>query len=79
MWDHVGLERDAAGLAAASAHLAAWRAPDPVDRAGVEDRNLLHLARLTVAAALARAESVGAHTRTDAPSTAEAAPRREAA
>jgi L-aspartate oxidase len=32
MWDHVGLERDASGLAAASARLDGWRAPEPVDR-----------------------------------------------
>ncbi|GAA1060898.1 L-aspartate oxidase [Agromyces bracchium] len=67
MWDHVGLERDAAGLAEASARLDAWHAPEPVDRRSVEDRNLLELARLTVAAALARSESIGAHTRTDEP------------
>ncbi|MCK8608991.1 L-aspartate oxidase [Agromyces sp. C10] len=67
MWEHVGLERDAAGLAAASARLDAWRAPDVVDRRTAEDRNLLDLARLTVAAALARTASVGAHTRRDAP------------
>ncbi|GAA4052687.1 L-aspartate oxidase [Agromyces indicus] len=67
MWEHVGLERDAAGLAAASARLDAWRAPDVVDRRTAEDRNLLDLARLTAAAALARTASVGAHTRRDAP------------
>ncbi|GGI48600.1 L-aspartate oxidase [Agromyces flavus] len=77
MWDHVGLERDASGLAAASARLDGWRAPEPVDRRTAEDRNLLDLARLTVAAALARTESIGAHTRRDA--TSAAAPEREAA
>lgn len=76
MWDHVGLERDASGLAAASARLEAWCAPDVVDRRAAEDRNLLDLARLTVAAALARTESAGAHTRTDATSVT---PAREAA
>ncbi|WP_430645698.1 L-aspartate oxidase [Agromyces sp. GXS1127] len=74
MWDRVGLERDAAGLAEASARLDGWHSPAPVDRRSVEDRNLLDLARLTVAAALARGESVGAHTRTDAPAS-PAAPR----
>lgn len=78
MWDHVGLERDEAGLAAASARLAGWHAPEPVDRRTAEDRNLLDLARLTVAAALARTESVGAHTRRDA-APAVAAAEREAA
>lgn len=78
MWDHVGLERDASGLAAASARLDAWQAPEVVDRRTAEDRNLLDLARLTVAAALARTESVGAHTRRDA-APPVAAPYREAA
>ncbi|WP_350349473.1 L-aspartate oxidase [Agromyces sp. G08B096] len=79
MWTRAGLERDAAGLAEASARLAAWRAPDPVDRASAEDRNLLDLARLTVDAALARRESVGAHFRSDAPAGASTAPELEAA
>jgi L-aspartate oxidase len=77
MWDHVGLERDAGGLAAASARLDGWHAPRVVDRRTAEDRNLLELARLTVAAALARTGSVGAHTRRDEISVA--APEREAA
>jgi L-aspartate oxidase len=67
MWEHVGLERSEAGLAEASARLASWRSPEPIDRRSAEDRNLLDLARLTVAAALARDESVGAHFRTDDP------------
>ncbi|MCD2442699.1 L-aspartate oxidase [Agromyces sp. SYSU K20354] len=84
MWQAVGLERDAAGLAAASARLDAWRAPDVRDRRTAEDRNLLDLARLTVAAAFARRESAGAHFRTDDPaqaaaSAAPAAPELEAA
>ncbi|MFC5790195.1 L-aspartate oxidase [Agromyces tardus] len=74
MWTHVGLERDAAGLAEASDRLAAWRAPEVHDRRTAEDRNLLELARLTVAAALARRESRGAHFRTDAPAAASVAP-----
>lgn len=67
MWSHVGLERDEEGLAAASARLDAWHALDPVDRRSAEDRNLLDLARLTVAAARARRRSCGAHFRTDDP------------
>jgi L-aspartate oxidase len=39
----------------------------PHDRRSAEDRNLLDLARLTVGAALARSQSVGAHFRTDDP------------
>ena len=69
MWEHVGLERNATGLGAASARLAAWRAPEVRDRRTAEDRNLLDLARLTVAAALARTGSVGAHFRSDDPTT----------
>ncbi len=65
MWKHVGLERDETGLAAASAMLGSWAAPVASDRRAAEDRNLLDLARLTVAAALARRESVGAHFRVD--------------
>ncbi|QAY73550.1 L-aspartate oxidase [Agromyces protaetiae] len=71
MWQHVGLERDEHGLREASAVLDAWVAPEPVDRRTTEDRNLLDLARLTVAAALARRESVGAHYRSDVPADAE--------
>jgi L-aspartate oxidase len=80
MWEHVGLERDEEGLGAASAQLAAWTAPAPRDRRSAEDRNLLDLARLTVAAALARRDSVGAHFRADAAAAAQRpAPEREAA
>jgi L-aspartate oxidase len=77
MWEHVGLERSEAGLAEASARLASWRSPEPVDRRSAEDRNLLDLARLTVAAALARDESVGAHFRTDDPRSHAPAVTRE--
>ncbi|UOE45645.1 L-aspartate oxidase [Agromyces larvae] len=73
MWERVGLVRDADGLAEASGRLAAWHAPEPVDRRTAEDRNLLDLARLTVAAAIARRESVGAHFRSDTLPAEEAA------
>ncbi|MET4157624.1 L-aspartate oxidase [Agromyces sp. PvR057] len=73
MWEHVGLERSAAGLAAASDVLEAWRAPEVHDRRTAEDRNLLDLARLTVAAASARTESRGAHFRSDAAADAASA------
>lgn len=69
MWERVGLLRDEAGLLAASAELARMMAPAALDRCRVEDRNLLDLARLTVAAALARTESRGAHSRSDIPET----------
>lgn len=74
MWEHAGLERSARGLDAASARLDGWRAPEVHDRRSAEDRNLLDLARLTVAAALARTGSVGAHFRIDDPRAATAAP-----
>lgn len=80
MWRHVGLERDELGLREASALLETWRAAPPLDRRSAEDRNLLDLARLTVAAALARRDSVGAHFRTDAsaaPTTAVHSPAPE--
>ena len=80
MWEHVGLERSEDGLLEASAVLARWRAPEPLDRRSAEDRNLLDLARLTVAAALARRESVGSHFRIDdVTADAEPADAREAA
>jgi len=67
MWEHVGLLRDAAGLARAASVLAAWAAEprEPAGEAGFEDENLLLLARGVVAAAAARRHSVGAHFRTD--------------
>lgn len=77
MWSHVGLERDEAGLAEASARLDAWSAPEAGDRRSAEDRNLLDLARLTVAAARARRTSCGAHFRTDDPNVVVSAPLHE--
>lgn len=69
MWEHVGLVRDGAGLAHAGAVVSAWRrdAVAPVTVAQREDANLLLLAEATIAAALARTGSVGAHFRSDEP------------
>ena len=73
MWSHVGLLRTGEQLDAAAAQLAAWQGPDPAALTTVdelEDRNLLDLARLLAAHALARTTSVGAHHRLDDPSVA---------
>ncbi|GAA1486734.1 L-aspartate oxidase [Brachybacterium fresconis] len=73
MWSHVGLLRTGEQLTAAAAQLAVWQGPDPAALTTVgelEDRNLLDLARLLTAHALARTTSVGAHHRLDDPSVA---------
>ncbi|MFF2052299.1 L-aspartate oxidase [Leifsonia sp. NPDC058194] len=70
MWDAAGVHRDRAGLAAARDRLAATADPAPG-----EDRDLLQVARLVVAAALAREESRGAHFRSDFPLTSDSAAR----
>jgi L-aspartate oxidase len=62
MWDGVGVQRDAAGLAAAAAALDAVAPGDDLEAA-----NLLLVARLTAAAADIRTESRGAHHRSDHP------------
>lgn len=64
LWDHAGLERDAAGLDRAASILAAWRAQHLA--LSIEDENLLLLATHVVDAARMRTTSVGAHFRTDA-------------
>jgi L-aspartate oxidase len=71
LWSSAGLQRSAEGLLAASHVLSAWSAlenPGTSERE-LEDRNLLALGCTLVAAALARTESRGAHTRTDFPHT----------
>ena len=74
MTEHVGLLRDAVGLASARRALAALRTPVPRTVHDHEDRALLDLARITALAAEARTESRGAHARTDHPDTDAAAP-----
>ena len=66
MWNAVGIERDAAGLEAAAAQLDCWQAAGNTVHA-LETANLITLARVMVAAALARRESRGAHFREDFP------------
>jgi L-aspartate oxidase len=65
MWEKVGLVRDEAGLTAAIAELDELAAQH--HQAAGEARNLLAVARLLSAAALARHESRGGHYRTDYP------------
>ena len=77
MWRAAGLHRSGAGLARAAADLASMRVSATAGAAAVagttattadlETANLLDVARLLVAAALAREESRGAHFRTDFP------------
>lgn len=71
MWEHAGLVRDEAGLAHAARVLAGWAGEPrvPLSESDFEDENLLSLGCALVAAARARRESVGAHYRSDAPST----------
>ena len=66
MWSRVGIQRDGKHLAEAAAQLAGWSSAgaDPAHR---ETENLLAIARVMVAAALARRESRGAHFREDFP------------
>ncbi|TFD57345.1 L-aspartate oxidase [Cryobacterium suzukii] len=67
LWDCAGVHRSGTGLTGAAAILDGWSSPPATSTsvAALEDRNLLGLARLLVAAALAREESRGAHFRAD--------------
>ncbi len=86
-----GVLRNADGLAAAAAEVARWQQEAAGTAAGtgrrgtaeqqvraLEDANLLTCARLLVAAAARRTESVGAHHRTDAGPRTAARPARTA-
>jgi L-aspartate oxidase len=66
MWNAAGIERSAAGLEAAAMQLDQWQASGATTQ-DLETANLLALARVSVAAALARRESRGAHFREDFP------------
>ncbi|KQP54056.1 L-aspartate oxidase [Agreia sp. Leaf283] len=75
MWHYAGLTRSGVGLATAAARLRVWaeasgaRDDRTADRERIETDNLLTVARALVAAAQARRESRGAHSRTDHPQT----------
>jgi L-aspartate oxidase len=66
MWTHVGIERTRTRLEAAAAQLSRWHA-EGITVHALETANLLDLARVLVATALAREESRGAHFRADFP------------
>ena len=70
MWTAAGIVRDGAELRGAAARLARSRV-EGRDAASLETRNLLEIARVVVASALAREESRGGHFRTDFPETRE--------
>ncbi|KRA23800.1 L-aspartate oxidase [Microbacterium sp. Root61] len=76
LWEDAGLVRDADGLEHAASVIADWRAHarTPVAESEYEDENLLLVGAALVAAALERRESVGAHFRSDDPTTARPAP-----
>jgi len=66
MWNAAGIERTGAGLQAAASQLRRWRSSG-TSVEELETANLLSLARVLVAGALARKESRGAHFREDYP------------
>ena len=68
MWNAAGIERTAEALQSAANQLSHWR-PDGDTVEALETANLLSLARVLVAGALARKESRGAHFREDYPET----------
>ncbi len=68
MWNMVGIERNGPALRNALDILNSWHI-EGSDVSSLETANLLALARVTTAAALARRESRGAHFREDCPSS----------
>ncbi len=71
MWNAAGIQRDAAALKAAATQLASWTG-EGSSATALETANLLTVARVVVASALAREESRGAHFRVDFPETSDA-------
>jgi L-aspartate oxidase len=71
MWDAAGIRRDGVDLRVAATRLARWRG-DGSTVAALETGNLLTIAQVVVASALAREESRGAHFRVDFPETSVA-------
>jgi L-aspartate oxidase len=73
LWDSAGIIRSGTSLSSAAETLSAWHASlvEPCDRGSWEMRSLVLVGRLMVESALKRAESRGAHYRTDFPLTSE--------
>ena len=69
MWDSAGVHRSVERLEAAAETLAGWRFVPSASLtiSELENRNLLEIGRLLIAAALERRESRGAHFRSDFP------------
>src|SRR6185295_19111269 len=71
MWRDVGIRRDRAGLESAERQVEFWKryvaSREFADPPGWELQNMLLVARLMIAAALARHESRGTHFRLDYP------------
>jgi L-aspartate oxidase len=70
MWDKVGIERNGDDLQQTLTQLNRW-CVDGASVESMETANLLALARVTTAAALARCESRGAHFRQDYPESSQ--------
>jgi L-aspartate oxidase len=78
LWHYAGLQRSGVGLATAAARLRVWAEASGArsgSREEIETANLLVVAQALVAAARARHESRGAHSRTDHPQTDRVATR----
>ena len=71
MWNAAGIQRNGVDLQQAAMQLAQWTG-ESSSVASLETANLLAIARVVVASALAREESRGAHYRTDFPETSPA-------
>jgi len=78
LWEKVGIIREQDGLADAVRQLAelSLEGPVPLERHCHEAQNMLAVARLITASALARRESRGAHYRTDMPFKDDSTPPR---